>query len=139
MSKNVRFALILSLGAFLFVIFLNLALSMRDSRPARFQERGRIDATAERVNEKLAYLSELDGISWVEVSGNDVYIGFEAAPSDIDWVVAGAALNGYKALGSGFHAWAVDAKIASSGWRPGTPGFICEATARYGRVKDNSC
>lgn len=99
----------------------------------------RSDRTA-KAAAALAYLpTEVPEVKWVEVDGNNAYVGFSPVPGDIRGVVNGAAFNGNRAIGFGFHVWAVNANTASKGWRPGAAGLICEATARKGRVTDSSC
>jgi hypothetical protein len=95
--------------------------------------------TREQVlKERLSYLDEVSEISWVEIDGNNVYIGFRSIPEDYDMIVRAAAFHGNNAIDFGVHVWAIDAKY--TGWRPGQgKPFICEATARYGRVQDSNC
>ena len=129
--------------AFLAVTFLP-ALSGRESRgpePDRptVTERLAASTAAEMERVGLAYLEGLAGVAWVEVDGNDAYIGFHSVPSDLRTVVNGAAFQGNRATGFGFHAWAVDARRSSPGWRPGQAGFVCSATARHGRVESSDC
>lgn len=93
------------------------------------------------VRSALAHLDDrelLPEVAWWEVDGNDVYIGVRL-PADLQSIVNPAALHCQQALDRGCHAWAVDASASSRGWRPGDPGALCEATARYGRVEDSSC
>ena len=94
----------------------------------------------EAASKALAYLgTEVDELAWYEVDGNEVFIGFNPIPSDVGLVTHFAAMNGNKAIGFGFHAWAVDARKADKGWRPGDPGGICEVSVRHGKVESNSC
>ena len=58
-------------------------------------------------------------------------------PKDLRAIINAAAIWGNKAYGFGVHVWAVDARY--KGWRPGDGPFYCEATARYGKIEDNSC
>ena len=89
----------------------------------------------ERLAEALAYLNEIDDVTWVEVDSNNAYSGFASVPEDLALIVNAAAMNGNKVLGFGVHVWAVQADL---GWRPGQPGFLCEATARGGQF-ENTC
>ena len=96
-------------------------------------------AVTATISSALAYLKEVPEISWVEFEGNEAYLGFSTIPDDFEAVVNLAALNANRAIGRGAHVWAVDANKAKPGWRPGDAGFICEATARHGKVEDSSC
>ena len=89
----------------------------------------------------LAYLTDgtVSEVQWVEHNGNSVYVGFSPKPSDLRWVINGAALKCNKAIDFGCHVWAVDARRVSRPWRPGQAGLICEATARHGKVTDSNC
>ena len=89
----------------------------------------------ERLAEALAYLNEIDDVTWVEVDSNNAYLGFASVPEDLALIVNAAAMNGNKVLGLGVHVWAVQADL---GWRPGQPGFLCAATARGGQF-ENTC
>lgn len=87
----------------------------------------------------LDYLDDLPDVAWYKIVDNDVYIGFSVIDDSLGVIVRAAALNGHKSVGRGFHAWAVDASVASSNWQPGQPGYVCEATARNGQVQDTDC
>ena len=89
----------------------------------------------ERLAEALAYLNEIDDVTWVEVDSNNAYLGFASVPEDLALIVNAAAMNGNEVLGLGVHVWAVQADL---GWRPGQPGLLCEATARGGQF-ENTC
>ena len=89
----------------------------------------------ERLAEALAYLNEIDDVTWVEVDSNNAYLGFASVPEELALIVNDAAMNGNEVLGFGVHVWAVQADL---GWRPGQPGLLCEATARYGQF-ENTC
>ena len=89
----------------------------------------------ERLAEALAYLNEIDDVTWVEVDSNNAYLGFASVPEDLALIVNAAAMNGNEVLGFGVHVWAVQADL---GWRPGQPGLLCEATARGGQF-ENTC
>lgn len=92
-----------------------------------------------KIREALSYVESVREVAWLEVNNNNVYLGFEPAPSDLSIVVGGAALKANDAIGFGAHVWAVDASVADRSWRPGDRGFICNATARFGQVQKNSC
>jgi len=94
---------------------------------------------ADPVKEALSYLGNVSEVAWYEIDKNNVYIGFTSRPTDLGLVVGAAAFNGNKARDFGFHAWAVDAKTAQKGWRPGQPGYICSATCRHGKGEKNNC
>ena len=87
-----------------------------------------------KLESTVAYLKDIDEVSWVEVEGNDVYIGFKSRPSDLTAIVGAAALHGNRATGFGVHVWAVDAK--HTGWRPGSGPYFLELTARHGKIED---
>ena len=72
----------------------------------------------ERLAEALAYLNEIDDMTWVEVDSNNAYLGFASVPEDLALIVNAAAMNGNKVLGFGVHVWAVQADL---GWRPSRP------------------
>lgn len=111
----------------------------REGEKARAKDRADNQRT-QAASGALAYLNtEVPEVAWVEVEGNEAFIGFKERPSDLGAVVYAAAFHGNRAIGFGFHVWAVDATVAQKGWRPGDPGFICEATVRKGKVTDNSC
>ena len=88
-----------------------------------------------QLAEALAYLNDVDDVTWMEVDRNNVYLGFSSIPEDLTLIVNAAARNGNAVLGSGVHAWAAQ---ANRGWRPGQPGFLCEATVRGGQF-ENTC
>lgn len=93
------------------------------------------------VRSRLGYLSEpdyADEVAWYEVDGNDVYIGVKRT-NQLHSLVVPAAMECHKVLGRGCHAWAARAEVAKRGWRPGDPGYLCEATVRYGRLQDTDC
>ena len=119
-----------SVGAWVIsVILLAVGISMLPDDP---------DGTTnepERLAEALAYLNEIDDVTWVEVDSNNAYLGFASVPEDLALIVNAAAMNGNKVLGLGVHVWAVQADL---GWRPGQPGFLCAATARGGQF-ENTC
>lgn len=88
---------------------------------------------AAKIRAALRYLDEVPEVKWVEVEGNNVYIGFDPKPSDLALILRGAALKANAATDFGAHAWAVDA--GQTGWRPGDGPYYAHATARYGRVQ----
>ena len=95
------------------------------------------DTNPAALKHELAYLQNIPEVSWVEFDENDVYIGFNERPSDLRLIMSSAALIGNRAYGFGVHLWAV--KATQRGWRPGKGSYYCECTARYGKIKDNSC
>jgi hypothetical protein len=103
---------------------------MDDSSGPQEKSTGRDYASLER---KLAYLNDIDEVSWVEFDANNVYVGFERRPADLSAIVNAAAVNGNRALGFGVHVWAVPGR---RGWRPGDGTYYCEATARHGELED---
>lgn len=94
----------------------------------------------QKLKSELSYLNSVSDISWFEIDGRAVYIGFREVPKDLRGIVNSAAQNGSRAIdGGAFSAWAV--LHAERGWRQGQrkPGFICSAHARRGIVKDSDC
>jgi len=89
------------------------------------------------LQNRLLYLSDIPEISWVEFDGNNVYIGFKELPSDLRTIINAAAVHGNRALGFGVHVWAI--KASNKKWRPDSGSYLCEATARYGKIEHNSC
>jgi len=91
--------------------------------------------TEQRILDAIAYLDDIEEVSWYEVEANSIYIGFEKRPDDIDLIVKGAAINGNKAIDFGVHAWGIVG--AGEGWRPSYrgPQAACEYTARHGRIE----
>jgi hypothetical protein len=85
----------------------------------------------------LSYLNDINEIAWVDIEDNNVYIGWKSIPPDFSVINRGAAFQGNKALDFGVHVWSV--KAAQRGWRPGAGPYLCETTARYGKVQDSSC
>ena len=72
-------------------------------------------------------------LQWIDIKSNNVYLGFSVPPSDVDWIVKGAALKCNLAIDFGCHVWAVDARD-----RPFVAGegrYYQEATARNGKVQ----
>ncbi len=87
------------------------------------------------LRKKLAYLKSIPEVSWVVFDRNNVYLGLESLPSDIKIIVGAAAYHGNRAINFGVHVWAVDSKFRESP----SDRYICFATARYGKVRKNSC
>ena len=100
--------------------------------------RGVPSTNVTNVSGDLGYLGNLSDVSWYVIDDNDVYIGLNTFENRGE-IVRAAALNGHKSLGRGFHAWGVDASVASTDWRPGSSGFLCEATARNGFIEKSDC
>ncbi len=117
--------IIISLGGYSLFLILAEAVAQGSSKRA--------------AQAALVYLDQIPEVAWWEVDETDVYIAFRRVPDDLSAIVGGAARKGSKAINLEFHAWAVRASRAQRGWRPGDPGLLCEATARYGTVQKNSC
>lgn len=83
------------------------------------------------VEERLAYLKDIEGVAQVAFERNNVFIGFESLPEDYETIVRAAAVHGNKALNRRVHVWACkyDAEIAPDRW----PAY-CFATAQDGKV-----
>ncbi len=84
---------------------------------------------------RLSYLNAIPDIRWVEIDGNNVYIGFREVPADLKNICRAAAANGNRAIGFGVHVWAVPAPAFSRGWRPGDGPYYYEVTVRHGEVE----
>ncbi|MDV2504653.1 MAG: hypothetical protein RX318_11970 [bacterium] len=87
------------------------------------------------LQKELAYLKSIPEVRWVVFDGNNVYLGLRSLPGDIKIIVGAAAYHGNRAISFGVHVWAVDSKFRESP----SDGYICYATARYGKVRKNSC
>ena len=85
------------------------------------------------AEQALSYLNDIEEIKWVEIDGNNAYIGFDPLPSDWQLVIKAAAVHANKATDFGFHVWAVPA--AKRGWRPGDSSYYGNVTARYGKIE----
>lgn len=97
-------------------------------------------ATAGAVEATLAYLNtDVPEIAWSEIDGNSVYLGFSEKTEDLVAVTRAAAFHAAKVYGADFYAWAVDAKKAERGWRPGQSGLICKATGHAFNYPDDDC
>lgn len=88
------------------------------------------------LKKSLAYLEKIDDVAWVEFDSNNVYVGFRSKPGDLAIIVNAAAVGGNNAYGFGVHVWAISSE--HKGWRPGSGPYLCEATARYGKL-NNPC
>jgi len=86
------------------------------------------------IKNALNYLQDVSEIVWIEIDGNNVYLGFSQRPSDLPLVVKGVALRANEAINFGVHTWAVDAR--HRGWRAGDGSYWFETTARYGQIND---
>jgi len=86
---------------------------------------------------RLAYLKDLPGVSWVEFVRNNVYIGFKEKPEDLKFIVGDAAVAGCKVYGFVVHVFAVEEKYRDV--EPRKRPTICEATARHGEIRENTC
>ncbi len=87
-----------------------------------------------QVTNALSYLNNIDEVAWIEVDDNNVYVGFEPIPSDMDAIIRAAALNGNRAADFGVHVWAV--KATQRNWRPGQGSYLAEHSARHGKIID---
>lgn len=85
------------------------------------------------ISNELKYLNDIEEISWYEVDGNTVYIGFKTRPSDISMILRGAALRANNAINFGAHVWGI--KASNKGWRPGDGPYYEAVTARYGKIE----
>ena len=92
---------------------------------------------AKMLRENLSYLQQIPEVEWVEFERNMVFIGWKKLPPEFVAVNHEAALNGYKAIGFGVHVWSVMAEHKR--WRPGEAPYLCETTAREGRISHSSC
>lgn len=90
-----------------------------------------------KLQDRLAYLRDIEEVTWVEFDDNNVYIGFNSRPPDLSIIMNAAAIHGNRAYGHGVHLWAVPANLP--GWRPGKGPYYCTATARYGKIEHNDC
>jgi hypothetical protein len=92
----------------------------------------------EIIRSDLSYLMDkkvAPEIEWMDVDGNNVYIGFKKAPRDLSIIIRAAALSCNKAINFGCHVWAVPSN-SNRPWRPGAGRYYEEVTARYGRIED---
>lgn len=85
------------------------------------------------LRERLAYLSNLAEVEWVDFDGGNVYVGFGRRPPDLATVINTAAAVANKAHGSTVHVWAVAG--GEPGWRPGDGETYCHVTARMGMIE----
>jgi hypothetical protein len=88
------------------------------------------------IQNSLSYLNATNTpeIAWIEINGNNVYIGFSKRTPDVSMIIKGAALKCNKAINFGCHVWAVPAD-AKRPWKPGSGPFYDEATARGGKIQ----
>jgi hypothetical protein len=86
---------------------------------------------------RLAYLKDLPGVSWVEFVRNNVYIGLKEKPEDLKSIVGDAAVAGCKVYGFVVHVFAVEEKYRDV--EPRKRPIICQATARHGEIRENTC
>lgn len=84
----------------------------------------------------LVYLmKEVQEIKWLDIDGNNAYIGFTPIPKDWSMIIRGAAVAANKATNFGFHVWAIDAIKYNKGWRPGSGTYLGTVTARNGKIE----
>jgi len=86
---------------------------------------------------RLAYLKDLPGVSWVDFVRNNVYIGLKEKPEDLKYIVGDAAVAGCKVYGFVVHVFAVEEKYRYA--EPRKRPIICGATARHGKIRENTC
>lgn len=95
------------------------------------------------IRQELRYLTqEVPGlasgvvkeIAWIDVSSNNVYIGFSSVPADMSFIIRGAAIRCNRAINVGCHVWALPAN-SKRPWRGGDGPYFEEVTARNGRVE----
>jgi len=86
---------------------------------------------------RLAYLKDLPGVSWVDFVRNNVYIGLKEKPEDLKYIVGDAAVAGCKVYGFVVHVFAVEEKYRNV--EPRKRPTICRATARHGKIRENTC
>jgi ABC-type oligopeptide transport system substrate-binding subunit len=79
------------------------------------------------------YLNDINEVAWVQLNGNNLYIGFTSFPSDVAAIIRAAALTGNRETNFGFHVWAVEASRRDYAQNPG--GRFFEVTARNGRIE----
>jgi hypothetical protein len=87
-----------------------------------------------KVKNAISYLNDIDEVAWVEVDNNNVYVGFDPVPSDMDAIIRAAAMNGNRAADFGVHVWAV--KSTQRNWRPGQGSYLAQHSARHGKIID---
>jgi len=87
-----------------------------------------------KVKSALSYLNDIDEVAWVEIDDNNVYVGFDPSPSDMDAIIRAAAMTGNRAADFGVHVWAV--KANQRNWRPGQESYLAEPSARHGKIID---
>ena len=89
------------------------------------------------LRDRLAYLKDLPGVSWVDFVTNNVYIGLKEKPEDLKFIVGDAAVAGSKVYGFAVHVFAVDEKYRNV--KPRKRPYFCKATARHGKIRENTC
>jgi len=92
---------------------------------------------AKMLRENLSNLKQIPEVEWGEFEGNMVFIGWKKLPPNFVALNHEAALKGYQTIGFGVHVWSVMAEHAR--WRPGVNPYLCETTAREGKVTHSSC
>jgi len=121
-------------AAILIVILVGVIIVVPRACPGGDGWRARQAAAAEQ---ELAYLrTEIPEVKWVRFDGNECIVAFDPIPNDLHLIVTTAALNGNRAIGFGYHVWAVSARLADREWEPGEPGLVAAATARHGKITD---
>lgn len=97
----------------------------------------------EMIRNELRYLTQdipgvvsgrVNEIAWIDVSSNNVYIGFSSRPNDMSLIIRGAALRCNRAINFSCHVWAIPA-TSSRPWRGGDGPFYEEVTARNGAIQ----
>ena len=90
-----------------------------------------------KIKESLSYLIDsVKQIKQIKIKKNIVIIAWNKIPSDFSVINRGAALQANKATDFGVHIWSVPS--GHIGWDE-TQSYICETTARYGKVQNSSC
>lgn len=108
---------------------------LRSPRQGVLPPRSSSKAREAVLQKELAYLKSIPEVRWVVFDGNRVYLGFGSLPKDIRIIINTAAYHGNQAINFGVHVWAVDSKFRESP----ADGYICAATARYGKVRKSNC
>ncbi|MFI3298739.1 MAG: hypothetical protein R3Y49_02935 [Rikenellaceae bacterium] len=96
------------------------------------------ESKIEKMSE-LGFLNDIEDVAWWCVVDNNIaYIGFSDFPTDVKTICNSTAFQGNKALGFGFHVFAVDAKaypnyqalINEANWK-----YNYEVTYRHGKIE----
>ncbi len=82
------------------------------------------------LRQRMQYLNDLSQVSWLDIEGGNVFIGFDQRPSDLAAIVNTAAGVAYKTYGKKVHVYAVQG--GKPGWRPGDGPVLCEASVNLG-------